>query len=434
MMPQHFQLLDRYHEELIEMRLGASTSFGWGVSELEVDLEELARGIFQVKRLTAVMPDGLFIRFGGEGAPKGLVTLSSGDLQKSDGNLEIYLAVVDRDFGGVAVDDKSTRSARYRLRVIPSRDQFGDAADVEVECLVPNVQLLLGDESRQNFVAIKVAEITFDQSGQLTLCRDYIPPCLKIKASAFLTERLGQLVAAVGAKQKNLVSRYGQRAAAMVEFGTADVASFFYLHTLNYWLPIFLHFSDSGEVPPEPLYLALSSFAGQLCSFEVTAEPVSLPRFQFLDLRATFTPLFEHIFSLLGTDISSRFKTIPLEQPQSGLYVAKIADPQLLRTHRLFLVVGGDVPEDTLRGNVPRYLKIGSIEQISQIVNSALPGVGARVDLSPPSAIPVRAHMVYIAVEQEGRYWDDVVQTSTIAFYQPVSPEKVSLELLAVEA
>jgi len=99
----------------------------------------------------------------------------------------------------------------------------------------------------------------------------------------------------------------------------------------------------------------------------------------------------------------------------------------------LYLVMSGDVPEKALREEVPRYLKIGSIDHIAAIVKAALPGVNAKVDLSPPAGIPIRAHMIYLRIDKVGRAWDGIEQSNTIAIYQPYKPEVVRLELMAVE-
>ena len=36
-MPQHFQLLDEYHESLLDRRLSTLSEYGWGVAELEIE-------------------------------------------------------------------------------------------------------------------------------------------------------------------------------------------------------------------------------------------------------------------------------------------------------------------------------------------------------------------------------------------------------------
>lgn len=429
MMPQHLQQMDAYHEQLLTSRFNALGDNVWGVRELKIDEDGLARGTFSLNRCTAVMPDGTLLEVGQEHPLKVLVAMTPGGREQ----VEIILALPAAEVGGATRAGDDAGGARFLVKPTTLTDLYGAAQDAEVDCVVPNARLLFGHDNQQNFVTFKIAELTPDPTGQLSLRTEYIPPCLRIQASPFLVTNLSRLVAALGSKQKDLVAKYGDRTASIVEFGAADLTTFFFLHTINQWLPIFMHYADSGAVHPEVLYLALVAFAGQLMSFEPSVDPLSLPRFRFRDLSSTFVPLFEIVFRLLGTVVSSRYHPIPLHQKQPGLFVAQVDDPQLLRAFSLYLIVGGDLPEETLRSELPRYIKVGSIEQISQIVHSALPGVGIRVDFSPPSALPVRAHMVYLQLEKQGRYWNSVIQSGTIAVYQPVKPEIVKLELVAVE-
>ena len=434
-MPQHLQAFDDYHEELLGQRLSAVEEYSWGVSELELNEDELARGLFSIHRLCVVLPDGLLVRIGPEQPLQGVTAMTSGSLVGGGQSADVYMAVPGTEHKGTAsyAGDGAAAGTRFIHTVENVPDAYGTAADAEVDALGPNVQLLLGHQNRQNYVSIKLAQLGLSQAGSLAVSDEYVPPCLKIRCSPPLMERLSRMVSAMGAKQKNLSQRYGGRVAGMVEFGAADVATFWYLHTLNTWLPVFMHYANGGHIHPEKLYIALVSFAGQLTSFETGETPEDFPKFHFLDLAKTFFPLFDKVIGLLGTVVASRYTKIDLDQTQPGLFVGQTNDPNMLRSHKLYLVAGGDIPENSLRQDLPRYLKIGSLDQIAQIVQRALPGVRAEIDLSPPNAIPVRAHMVYLRLDKSGSYWNEMLQSGRIAIYQPISPDVVTLELLAVE-
>jgi type VI secretion system protein ImpJ len=429
MMPQHLQLMDEYHEQLLDRRMSALGTHFWGLAQVEINEDELARGILKLDRCVAVLPDGLLLDVGQNKLTR---HLSATVPAVSPGKpLDVYLAVPHAAAGGAAAEDAS-RGVRFRQLSENVSDIFRMAQDEEIEMVEPNAQLLFGDDNRQNYVTIKIAELLAGDEGRLRVSKTYIAPCLQVQASPVLMNQLGRLVSAMAAKQKDLAAKYGGRQAAMVEFGAADMATFWYLHSINGALPRFMHHA-SGAVHPEVLYLALCELVGHLSTFEASADPLELPHFDFRDLASSLLPLFERAFQLLGTVVSARFTPIPLEQQQPGLFVATVDDPLLLRRGSLYLLAGGDVADDVLRDDVPRYVKIGSSDQIAQIVHSALPGVQARVDLAPPSGIPVRAHMVYMRLEKQGRYWDALLQSNTIAIYQPVKPDQVKLELLSLE-
>ena len=55
------------------------------------------------------------------------------------------------------------------------------------------------------------------------------------------------------------------------------------------------------------------------------------------------------------------------------------------------------------------------------------------VEYRPPGAIPVKPGLVYLRVEMDGDYWNDVLSSGTIAIYQPIDPQKVNIRLIGVK-
>ncbi len=438
-MPQHFQLMERYQERLLEQRLDATSGFGWGVSELQIDEDELARGLFQVTRCTAVMPDGLLIRIGPQHPTKAAVVMAEGSMMSGSDSAEIYLAVPSNVTRGTPsyASAEPTAGARFTRVLVQTNDAYGIGEEAEVECVRPNAQLMLGSDERRDYVTIKIAELRLGEAGTLEVSDDYIPPLLKLQGSKALTTRLARLANATSAKRNSLAERYRGRADAVIEFGATEMATFWYLHTVNSWLPTVLHHAGTSQAHPEQLFLALSAFAGQLSTFDTAGhEPQALPRYEHHALASTFQPLFDYLHRLLGTVVAQRHIPIPLEQSQRGLFVGRPTETDLLRRCQLFLVasaISDEVTEATLREELPRYVKIAALDQIADIVQAAITGVEAQIDLSPPPAIPVKAGQVYLRLQQHGPYWDGVIKSGSVAIYQPIKPSQVELKLLAVE-
>ncbi len=59
--PHHFQQWDRYHEDVLNFRIRALSTFMWGAEELKFNEEALENGIFEVLRCRAVLPDGMAV-------------------------------------------------------------------------------------------------------------------------------------------------------------------------------------------------------------------------------------------------------------------------------------------------------------------------------------------------------------------------------------
>src|SRR5258708_36464981 len=63
--PQHLQQLAQRAEGLLYYHIRTATPYVWGVRRLEIEKALLASGIFRVRALEAIMPDGLVVSYSG---------------------------------------------------------------------------------------------------------------------------------------------------------------------------------------------------------------------------------------------------------------------------------------------------------------------------------------------------------------------------------
>jgi type VI secretion system protein ImpJ len=235
------------------------------------------------------------------------------------------------------------------------------------------------------------------------------------------------------ARQKALAAGRRERGSSgSVEFGAADVQALWMLQALNSTIHVLRHAHERGWVAPEQLYVELARLCGQLFTLRFEGDPTSVPGFNYTELGATFRALFDLLEKLVGIDLGDALTSIPLEQKQPGFYLGRVGDSKLFDHAAFYLGVGGEVAETILRDRIPRLVKVGSADQISQIIGAALPGVRAEIDYRPPGCIPVRSGNIYLRLEKSGAYWDRIRSTGTIAIYQPLEPARLRLELLAI--
>src|SRR5258708_20085801 len=67
--PQHLQQLAQRAEGLLYYHIRTATPFVWGGRRLEIEKALLASGIFRVRALEAIMPDGLVVSYSGSNDP-----------------------------------------------------------------------------------------------------------------------------------------------------------------------------------------------------------------------------------------------------------------------------------------------------------------------------------------------------------------------------
>jgi len=430
----HFQQLDRYHEANINERLRALVPFDWGIVDLEIDERALSAGQFKITRLSAVLPDGSVISGGdaGDSLPARAIEASLGAHGRT---FDVYVALAQENEGlpNVELEAKPGSHARWTRTQVAVQDMNISGGEQQVAFARPNLRILFGEERRDAFDAVRVAELARDATGAVVIKDGFIPPVLRVRSSPVLVNGLRRILAAMTTRQRTLSEARRQRTAAAVDFQASDAAKFLLLSTLNGSIPVISHIVDRGTACPEDAYLALAQLIGQLCTFAVDGDPTTIPRFNYLDLGGTFAPMFDRAIALLSTAISERFTQIPMQRRDDGMYLGKIEDRDLLRQD-FYLAVSGSMPEAHVRERLPRLLKVASWNHISGIMSSAVNGTRVEVDYRPPGALPLKPGITFLKLQRNGDFWNDIVSSATIAVYQPVEPTSVEFALYAVEA
>ena len=432
--PQHLQSLDRFHEALLAVRLGAVAPWAWGAAELQIDPAALAAGQLRVQRFAGVLPGGLWVGFG-EGDPEAPPSRPLAEaFPPSARTLDVWLGVPRERDGIVSAAPPGGEGppARFTLAHRPVHDAMQPGAPVSVPFGAPAARILLGAESREDHDAIKIAEVSRTAAG-LALVEGYLPPMLRLDATARLPELLRDLVGRLVARHRDLAAARRQREAGAGELTGADVSKTAQLLVLGGAIPTLAHIADAVSSSPRELYLALSPLVGQLATFTLGVDVAALPKFVPEDLRATFEPLFGAVNAYLGSQGQARYTRIPLEA-RGFLHVAKALDDKLLKNVRLVLAVKGDVPEVHVAEQLPRLCKIAAQAEVQGLVQAAAPGIPLQVLHRPPPEIPLRAGTVYFELCQGDSLWKTVVSERSLAFHlpPPFDPSRTQVELLSI--
>jgi type VI secretion system protein ImpJ len=305
-------------------------------------------------------------------------------------------------------------------------------ATVPVAFARPNATLLVGDEPREDYETIKIAEIVRGPAGQLAVSDGYVPPCLRIAAAPGVVARMRELLARAIGKQRELADGRQQREAVSAA-AVSDLARQMQLLVLNAGIPVLAHHAEVGDGSAREVYLALSQLAGQLSTFGGDADPATLPKFAYNDLRSTFDPLFARLGKVLGEVGGVQYVRVPLEQRPGGLHLARIQDERILRS-QLFLAVKSELSEQQVAEQVPRLCKIASTSEIQGLMQAAAPGLALKVVHRPPPQIPLRAGTQYFALAPDDRYWQSILVNRNIALFlpPPFDPVRTKVELFAI--
>jgi type VI secretion system protein ImpJ len=431
--PNHLQQQDRYHERLLAARAATLRANAWGILECVLDPQALVAGELRVLRLRAVLPDGTLLDVG-EGLDDSLPPRALEGLRAANASLDVYAALAQESPANANVDLVGDPTSHARF--IKQETEVPDFNTGREERPVPwgrlNLELVMGEERRDRFDAIRIAQVVRSTTGALALRDTFVPPALRIGASPFLMSGFQRVVTAMTAKQQALSSSRRQRSATVIEFQAADAARFWLLHTLNQKLPTLSEVAQNPQTHPDEAYRELAELLGMLCTFDADANPLTIPRYDHLDAGATFAPMFTMALQLLDRLIAERFVEIPLVRHEGGYHIGQLREPAHFR-YAFFLAVSGTYTLAQLREHIPRLTKIASARQIGAIVNSAVNGARLGFEQYPPGALPVKPDVVFFRVETAGDFWNDMVASGTFAIYEPMDPNAVRLNLYAVD-
>ncbi|MDT8345223.1 MAG: type VI secretion system baseplate subunit TssK [Thermohalobaculum sp.] len=427
--PHHFQQHDRYVEGLVAHVARGLAPYAWGVSELTLDDELLKLGKIAVKSVAGLTPDGAPFR-----APQVEDHPPALDAPEQAKNCVVYLAMPTRRHGAVEVDlsgaDKS--ASRYRPAEIEITDAMGtDRRPVTVAVGKMRLSFALDLDDLADQLVIPIARIIeVRPDGEVVLDRAFIPSCLDARAAPTLHGFLRELEGMLSHRAEALAGRLSQSGAAK---GVAEISDFLLLISINRALPRIRHLLSIENAHPCAIYGACTELAGELATFMTPEKRAAeFPIYRHDDLTAVFQPVMRALRQYLSAVLEQSAVAIPLEARKYGVSVGMIPDKRLLTGATFVMACKADVPAESVRRHFPTQAKLGPVEGIRQLVNSALPGIGLRPLPVAPRQIPYHAGNVYFELDRDSPYWKQMTTSGGLAVHVAGEFPGLVMELWAI--
>lgn len=423
--PQHFQQYDRWIQHLVEGRSAALAPFSFGLRKLALVGEALPLGSVGVHAIEAVMPDGTVIDTG-----SGLA-LEARSVPRNTKNALVKLAVSLRPRDGAEIGDNG-RDRRYLAVEQTMRDAAAPerpAVSLKVARLAP--RLLIEGEAEDDLVTMPIARIReVDAAGAVLLDENYIPPCLDIHASQRLVRIVAEVRSLLRARAETLAGQAMAGSGAAESGGLIDLIV---LSIVNGKEAVFDHFATTAGLHPETIYRASLELAGQLSTFsDARRRGADFPLYDHLDLDAPFAAVLDRLRQLLAVLIERNAVALPLQERGYGISLSTISDRTLFQDARFVLIALASVPTETLRSQLPISMKVGSVEQIRDLVNLQLPGIPLRALPVAPRELPFLQGGVYFELDQSVELWRALTRSAAFALHVSGDYPDLRLEFWAI--
>ena len=429
--PHHFQQADRYAEALVGGLARRVAPYAWGVSALEIDAEVLKVGQFAIKSCAGLTQDGTVFRVPqSEDHPPAL------DVPADTKDCIVYLSVPQRRQGAAEADMTGAElsATRFRPAEIEVTDTAGSgkkAAMLTVGKLRLQFALEVDDLADRLVIPIaRIVEVRSDQ--EVILDTGFIPSCLDLRAAPTLSGFAQELE---GLLQHRMTALSGRMAQGGSTKGAAEIQDFLLLMAVNRTLPVVRHALSVENQHPVQFFRDCVALAGELATFMAPAKhPPEFVPYQHHDLTTSFAPVIRLLRQYLSSVLEQTAVSIPLDPRKYGISVGVIADRKLIGNAGFVLAVRADVPSENIRRHFAGQSKIGPVEEIRQLVNSALPGIPMRPLPVAPRQIPFSANTVYFELDADNQYWGKMRTSGGVAVHVSGEYPGLNMELWAIRS
>jgi type VI secretion system protein ImpJ len=427
MRPQHLQQYDRWIEQLLENRVGGLIGHGWGIRHLAFDRNLLGLGQIALTECEAIMPDGTALvlpDFGRLPPPRVPPPAAK--------NILVKIGVAARQRGGAEVSSADAPLRRHDQETLQVRNVAApEKPPVDVSVATLTTRFVFEGEPEDDVITLPIARIRdAEPGGAVVLSDTHVPPATDVHAVPRLVALLNEVRSLLRSRADALATRADPSRSTADSAGLIDLVT---LSIVNGAEAVFDHFATTRGQHPEEFFQALLDLAGQLSSFSGDRrKPADLPAYRHEDLETSFTPVIDLLRRLLSVVIQHAAISLPLQDRGYGILIAVISDRTLFQGSRFVLTAVASVPTETLRSQLPTQMKVGSVEQIRDLVNLQLPGIPIRPLAVAPREMPFLQNAVYFELDQSVELWRSLVRSAAFAFHVSGDYSELHLEFWAI--
>lgn len=447
--PQHFQVQELYSEYWRGRYQLLTKPYPYGVVRLLFNLAALRDETLCIHHAAFVFPDGSYVDCDANAL---LIPRSLRDkwLNRSK-PLRIYVGLrrISHSQNNVAAVENEEEACGLSSRWVswparqPLRDYYASGPEVEVQQLTYNLRFFLQEEIADvtDYTVLPVGQLRMGDEG-IELDYAYIPPCMTIGAVPQLWQRMAQLSHEMSGRIYHLEEL--KRPSALVNglYSLEKTTLMLVMRTLVRYMARLHHYRETRDVHPwkvfgtlRELIAELSCFTDQ-CNFigEWVGTEVHLAGYQHEDLVKTLNEAECTILTLLNSIVLDPNQVVELALQDNGYYVSE-KFPAIKESERVYLALRSEhfteteyeMPDD-------RLIKIASADQITNVVNRALPGVRLWLKDLAPKGLPNRANTRYFLLDNRHPLWCQIVQTESVALHWPDAPTDMRAEFIVVRA
>ncbi|MBP6116976.1 MAG: type VI secretion system baseplate subunit TssK [Neisseriaceae bacterium] len=346
--------------------------------------------------------------------------------------LQVYLCLPELNTVGNNLSDADQHEPRRYLKTFAEVTDLYGQHRTEMASQTLNLSLKFAFEQREQLLSLPIGQLQRNQHGQWEWLTEYVPPIVYLNSSPYLLALLRRQVEVLLAKSHSLSMQRRERNQQSADFLVSDISLFWLLNTINQALPQLQFFLRHPEQSPADYYVALSRLIGGLMAFALDKKLSDMAPYLPEDLSHTFTTLDQLLRTLLDTVIPTALVVVDLEQQGTTRWLGHLYDDRLDQRADYYLSVRSSAPLYELQSQFQKLCKVGSPDEVQQILPSASNGIPLRLMQRLPSALPMRSEAVYFALDAADPAFARMLAARSCCIYMPQVLSDLAIELYAV--
>ncbi len=444
--PHHFQQEDLHFQSLLTPFHRFIQPHLWGTGGLEIQEAGLGNFSFNLLRGEFLFPDMTYVVFPGNA----VIDARSFDEAWVEGGkpFTVYVGLKKWNDAGENVtvvsgpEKLSEVTTRFATKTDPEKvpDVHQNGPPAELKKLHHVLKIFWETETDQlgDHVLIPVAQLE-RQGEEITLSERFVPPCLTLSSSEPLMRIINEIRDQISSRGRQLESYKQERGIHTAEFGARDMVYLLALRSLNRYIPLFYHFTESQQVHPWRVYGILRQLIGELSSFSERVSVAGeledgtrlLSGYDHRGLWDCFSTAQALVTQLLD-EITAGPEYVFQLIFDGTYYAGELPPPIFEGRNRFYLVLETEGDHKAMLQSLETVAKLGSRESLPILIARALPGVRLEHLPVPPQELPRRAHAVYFQIDHHTEQWAQVEKGRNIALYWDTAPEDLKVELMIV--
>lgn len=411
--PQHLQAFSRELQGRISVGDGAGQPGNFGLLSISIDEEALARDVFSISEVSAILRDGtlLSVPFNGRVPQREFAEHFDGP------ELTVYLGVPAAEENIPQIGDEAERLYRYRVELKNVYDDNVRDSAREMEFRELCGHLFFGDEDRSGYECLPIARLVRigKPEPKSAICPDWVGSMLRCAAMPAMVNALQDVATRARNQSRDLAATLPDISRLSSVDSASDLTGIIKLQAVNRSTAVLEQLSRVPDTHPYDAYIELSRVVGELAIFSDDRVTPDLPAYDHVNLNACFSAVLDNIRALLGAQVAVPYDTLRFEPDteQDGIFYVLLPEEWLERNPLFYLGVEIDQPQEQAADLVQAGVKLLAPEDLESVLQGVLPGVALDPVRLPPTSFPKRKGLHFFRINTEGEsreYWLHVIQ------------------------